>query len=57
MTLLNVQFITIVYSMAINPCQVIINARLKSDGFQSGIVFAREFVRTYNDVIHLVYVV
>ena len=57
MTLLNVQFIAIVSSRAMNLCQVITNERLTSDVIQSWIVFAVEFVRAYDDIIHLVYVV
>jgi hypothetical protein len=53
MTLLNVQFIAIVSSRAMNLCQVITNERLTSDV----ILFWRVFVRAYDDIIHLVYVV
>lgn len=56
-TLLNVQFIAIVYSREINPSQVITNERLTSGRTQPVILLPRVFVRTYDDVIHLVDVV
>ena len=57
MPLFNVQFIAIVYSRAMNLCQVITNERMTSYRTQPVILFTRVFVRTYDDVIHLVYVV
>ena len=56
-TLLNVQFIAIVSARAMNQCQVITNERMTSYRTQSVILFTRVFVRTYDDVIHLVDIV
>jgi hypothetical protein len=56
-TLLNVQFIAIVSARALNQCQVITNERMTSYRTQPEILLPRVFVRTYDDVIHLVYVV
>ena len=56
-TLLNVQFIAIVSARAMNQCQVITNERMTSYRTQPVILFTRVFVRTYDDVIHLVDIV